>query len=129
MISVGLHSGAQGGRLAELIHRAVPYPVFLIALQEGIPEVSLAHKRWSQGETGATVLDSDMIVADLGEERDKELRQAFIDALPIACQPRGNMFALYQGWMDTLLAMLAARVTGSFTKADSSEHAARSPRA
>jgi hypothetical protein len=33
VLSVALRSGAQAGRLAELIHRAVPYPVFLIASQ------------------------------------------------------------------------------------------------
>lgn len=124
VLSVGLRSGAQANRLAELIHRAVPYPVVLILLQEGVPEVSLTHKRWSQGETGATVLDGDMIVANLGEEQDIGFRQAFMDALPIACQPRADMFALYQGWIETVLALLAARVTGVFARAESPEHAA-----
>jgi hypothetical protein len=124
VMSVGLRSGAQPGRLAELIHRAVPYPVFLIVSQGDVLAISLAHKRWSQGVTCATVLDGDTVAADLGTAQDGRFGQAFVDALPIACQPRANMFALYQGWMDTVLALLAARVIGAFATAESPEHAA-----
>ena len=124
VLSVALRSGAQAGRLAELIRRAVPYPVFLIVSQGDVLALSLAHKRWSQGETGATVLDGDTVAADLGTGQDGGFRQAFVAALPMARQPRANLFALYQGWMDTLLALLAARGTGTFATAESPEHAA-----
>ncbi|MBZ5497782.1 MAG: DUF4391 domain-containing protein [Acidobacteriia bacterium] len=124
VLSVALRSGAQAGRLAELIHRAVPYPVFLIVSEGYQLAISLAHKRWSHGETGATVLDGDAVAADLGTGQDGGFGQAFVDALPIARQPRANLFALYQGWMDTILALLAARVTGTFATAGSPEHAA-----
>jgi hypothetical protein len=124
VLSVALRSGAQAGRLAELIHRAVPYPVFLIASQGDVLALSLAHKRWSQGETGATVLDGDTVAADLGAGQDGGFGQTFVDALPMARQPRANLFALYQGWMDTILALLAARVTEAFAAAESPEHAA-----
>jgi hypothetical protein len=108
VMSVALRSGAQAGRLAELIHRAVPYPVFLIVSQGDVLAISLAHKRWSQSETGVTVLGGDMVAADLGAGQDGGFRQAFVDALPMARQPRANLFALYQGWMDTIMALLAA---------------------
>ncbi|MFH1574077.1 MAG: DUF4391 domain-containing protein [Acidobacteriota bacterium] len=124
VLSLALRSGAQAGRLAELIHRAVPYPVFLIVSQGDMLELSLAHKRWSQGETGATVLDGETVAVDLEAGQDGGFRQAFADALPMVRQPRANLFALYQGWMDTLLALLVARVTGTFSTAESPEHAA-----
>lgn len=124
VLSVGLRPGAQPARIAELIHRAVPYPVFLITSQGAALALSLAHKRWSQGETGATVLDGAPITADLEVVQDGGFGKEFVDALPIGHRPRENLYALYQGWMDTVLALLAAQVTGSFVTAESPTHAA-----
>lgn len=125
VLSVVLRADAQTGRLSELIHRAVPYPVFLIVSQGDALSVSLGHKRWSQGEAGAMVLDGDLVVLDLDPGgRDAAFVQAFADALDVARQPRAHLHALYQGWMDTAFALLAARVTGVFAMAESSSRAA-----
>ena len=123
ILSVALRPGAQSGRLSELVHRAVPYPVVLLSSQGEALGLSLAHKRWSQGEAGATVLDGALISADLGEGLNSQLWRAFGDALPMAQQPGTDLFALYQGWMDTVVALLAGRLTGSFTTPESPEKA------
>ena len=57
VLKLTLRTGAPTERLTKLVHRAVPYPVLLIAWQGDASELSLAHKRWSQGEAGKTVLD------------------------------------------------------------------------
>jgi hypothetical protein len=124
VLSAVLRADAQANRLAELIHRAVPYPVFLIALQGDALSLSLAHKRRSQGEAGATVLDGALVATDLGSGQDAGLEQAFVNALSLAHQPRANLYALYQGWMDIVLTLIAARVTGAFVIAKSPEHVA-----
>lgn len=124
VLSAVLRAGAQANRLAELIHRAVPYPVFLIVSQGDALALSLAHKRWSQGEAGATVLDGTLVVADLGAGQDASVGQAFVSALSMARQPRANLYALYQGWLDTVVALLAAQVTGAFVLVQSPEQAA-----
>lgn len=124
VMSVALRADAKAGRLAELIHRAVPYPVFLIATHGELLELSLAHKRWSQGEVGATVLDGELVIAELFKRERNEFGQAFLASLALARQPRTHLFALYQGWMDTLVALLAARVTGAFVTSESHEQAA-----
>ena len=123
VLSVVLRPAAQAERLVELFHRAVPYPMFLIATDGDSLNVSLAHKRWSQGEVGATVLDGDLVAASLEVDQDAGTKREFVDALPIGRQPRANLFALYQGWMDTVFALLVARVTGNFARAASPEHA------
>lgn len=123
VLRAALRPGAQAGRLAELIHRAVPYPVFLVSSEGDSLGLSLAHKRWSQGETGATVLDGPVLVADLGSALDAKLWQSFGNALPLARQSRTNLHALYQGWIDTVTALLAARLTGVFAPAASPEEA------
>lgn len=115
---------AQTGRIAELVHRAVPYPVLLITEAASSVALSLAHKRWSQSEAGKTVLDGDVVDADLADMADDRFVQSFQAALPLARQPRATLVALYQGWMDVLLALHAARLTGTFVTAPSAEHAA-----
>lgn len=123
VLSVELRAKAKTERLAELIHRAVPYPVFLIAdASEGLT-LSLAHKRWSQGEAGATVLDGEPVVATLSDSDPSGLQSSFQEALSLARQPRADLYRLYLGWMDTLLALLAARVTGRFAVITSPDQA------
>lgn len=111
VLRLALRPGAKAGRLVELVHRAVPYPVLLLTECDDSCGVSAAHKRWSQGEAGQTVLDGSVIAAegDAGEHW-----PALRESLPLARQPRSSMQALYQGWVDTLLALQAARVTGEF---------------
>jgi hypothetical protein len=54
-------SANKSGRLVELIHRAIPYPVVLAAAHGDTVSLSLAHKRWSQGEAGKMVLDDAVV--------------------------------------------------------------------
>ena len=64
VLRMTLREAAAGARLTELVHRAVPYPVILCvdhldmasSSTSGVT-LSAAHKRWSQGESGRTVLD------------------------------------------------------------------------
>lgn len=124
VLSVMLRAEARAERLAALIHRAVPYPVFLMVAEDARLTLSLAHKRWSQGEAGATVLDGDPVAATLTASAPDELQSTFLEALSLARQPRADLYFLYQGWIDTLLALLAGRVTGLFAVAASPDQAA-----
>jgi hypothetical protein len=124
ILTAELRADAKAGRLAELIHRAVPYPVVLISSQGGVIALSLSHKRWSQGEAGATVLEGGFVAADLPSGQDTGVERAFVDALALSRQPSANLYTLYQGWIDAVLALLAARLTGSFAEAKSPEQAA-----
>ena len=114
VLKLTFRAGARPGRLTELVHRAVPYPVLLIAWHGDTPAISLAHKRWSQGEAGKTVIDGGVVSARLEEGCAKKLTDAFYSALAMNRQPSSTLYALYQGWMDTLQALHAARVTGNF---------------
>jgi hypothetical protein len=115
---------AQTIRIAERIHRAVPYPVLLIATRGDALTISLAHKRRSQGEEGATVLDGALVIADPAAAASEDVGAAFISAIALVRQPRADLFALYQGWMDTVVALLASQLTSTFTVASSPAMAA-----
>lgn len=123
-LTLPLRAGARAARVAELVHRAVPYPVLLTARQGDATQLSLAHKRWSQGETGRTVLDGDVVAVELGNGARVEAEAAFRGALTLTRQPRASLHALYQGWMNLLLALRVAGVTGAFVVPGSADEAA-----
>lgn len=112
-----LRGGSKVSRLVELVHRAVPYPLLLVAEQGGRSGLSAAHKRWSQSETGKTVLEGGVVDVTLEEDADCGHGPAFREALALGKQSRSSLYGLYQGWIDTLLALQAARVTGVFAAA------------
>lgn len=113
VLSVALRAKAGAGRLIELIHRAIPYPIVLIEVADQGPSISLAHKRWTQNEAGKVVLDGPLIQAHPPVENGT-LAHASLTTLALARQPRAHLFALYQGWIDTLTAWQVARLTGRF---------------
>lgn len=124
VLKLTLRAGAKATRLLELVHRAVPYPVLLLLEYGKELGLSAAHKRWSQGEAGKTVLEGDVVAVGLDAECDIDRWSGFRDALALGRQPRENLLGLYQGWIDTLLSWQVARVTGTFALAVDAEHAA-----
>jgi hypothetical protein len=109
-----LRAGAKATRLVELVHRAVPYPVVLLATGGDTIGLSLAHKRWAQNEAEKTVVDGEVVATDWEVGSEAPHLACFRNALALEWQPQGTLRALYQGWMDTLIAFKAARLTGNF---------------
>ena len=124
VLSATLRPSAKGARLTELIHRAIPYPLFLIASQAGSTSVSLAPKRFSQAENAQVVLESQVTSVSLSLPQSKE-EVSFLASIPVAAQPAPNLFTMYQGWSDRVAALEAARLTGSFVLLDSPDLAAK----
>lgn len=111
VLSLTLRPSAKQGRLLELIHRAIPYPVVLFTQHADFATLSLAHKRWSQGEAGKMVLDDTVAFCELVQH---PTAPVFLASLSLAAQPRDNLMALYQGWINCLEAFQAAKITGRF---------------
>jgi hypothetical protein len=135
----GVIKPASHSRLAELVHRAVPYPVLLLFIEAQALTLSLAHKRWAQNEADKVVLDgsplSVTVSASLSEVNAADSSQpdpaavvqaesAFIDSLAVTRQPQSTLHAVYQGWVDCVQALLAARLTGSYRTPTTPEQAA-----
>lgn len=124
VLSVTLRGDAKAGRLAELVHRAVPYPVLLLLHSGQRVMLSMAHKRWAQNEAGKVVLDGNVVSVALPDDAQSAATlSAFTRALVLTSQPQATLFGLYQGWMDSVQALLAARLTGTFKAADTPEQA------
>lgn len=104
VVSVRINRAGSANKVATLLHRAIPYPlVLLIESTDGVA-LSFAHKRWAQNEQGKVVLDGD-IVNTLAHAEPAQ-------ALSLAKQPQTNLYALYQGWMDTITHCQIEQLTG-----------------
>jgi len=113
--SVSMRGAAKATRLVELLHRAALYPALLLTEHGGRPGLSAVHRRWPQSGSDRPALDGDIVRVDWTPEIDEPFRTPFLEALAITSQPRGSLFALYNGWIDTLIALQAARRTGHFS--------------
>lgn len=107
-----LRPDARTDRLVELLHRAVPHPALLLSTQGSSVQLSFSHKRWAQNEAGKIVLEGTILTQSL--TLPSQLTIAFLNAMGIDHQPRSNLKAFYQGWIDTLQALQAAQHTGIF---------------
>lgn len=124
VLHIVLRQDAKAARIAELTHRAVPYPILLLLTAQDKLTLSMAHIRWAQNEAGKVVLDGGLVAVDLNEHAPTpEVFSAFLQALSITRQPRENLRVLYQGWLDTLAAFQAAQITGAFTRSQTDEQA------
>ncbi|NYT83210.1 DUF4391 domain-containing protein [Alcaligenaceae bacterium] len=151
----GVVKPASHSRLAELLHRAVPYPVLLLVAPQMEGQsltLSLAHKRWAQNEAAKVVLDGSPISVTVAVPTSNtastslsdghasgsshldptavaDVENAFIQSLSVTRQPQATLHALYQGWVDCVQALLAARLTGSYQVPTTPEQAAKRRRA
>jgi hypothetical protein len=124
VLHIALRQDAKATRIAELTHRAIPYPLMLLLTEQGRLTLSMAHIRWAQNEAGKVVLDGEPVVVILaGDSALPDVFAAFLQALSITRQPRTNLKALYQGWLDTLTACQVAQVTGVFAQSETAEQA------
>ena len=124
VLHIALRQDAKAARIAELAHRAVPYPILLLLTAQDKLTLSMAHIRWAQNEAGKVVLDGESVAVALNEPTPApEVFSAFLQALSITRQPRENLRVLYQGWLDTLAAFQAAQLTGAFTQSQTDEQA------
>jgi hypothetical protein len=122
VLTVELRPAAKSARLIELIHRAIPYPLILATGQDGAVSLSLAHKRWSQGETGKVVIEDVRLVA-LSLDAPSNQEDAFLASIAVSRLPSQNLFTLYDGILAQFSALEASRITGTFAMPDSTEHA------
>ena len=113
---------AQAQRLRQLIHRAIPYPVLLVACASasgaGGVVLSLARKRASLGEAGKWVLADTTETHTFDPAHATAAEGQFMSSLALDQMPRSallDLSALYQGYADRVTALAVAQVTGQFS--------------
>lgn len=124
LLTLTLRPKAKANRLIALVHRAVPYPVVLMTTQDNGVHVSLAHKRFSQGEAGKSVIEDLRCTTLLEQGAASPQETAFLSNAAIAKLKSENLYALYQSWIDRVVTLDASRITGVYAPPESSEKAA-----
>ncbi len=113
VIELGLSSRKRATRIAEIVHRAIPYPVLLLLVDAEGAQVSVAHKRFSLAEKGAIIADAFLDTPWISQPL-KALDTAFLASLRLSKLSHADFYALYQDLYGRVLARNCAELTGKF---------------
>lgn len=116
VLQLELREKAKIGRLVELVHRAIPYPVALIATHQSKALFSLATKRRSEAEADKFVLEHGVDSSGLIDSEQPPIGyEMFLSALATTQQTRTNLYAFYQSWVQCILALQTATIKGTYS--------------
>ncbi len=113
VVEVVLSSRRRATRIAEMIQRAIPYPVLLVMVEGNGLCISVAHKRFSQAEKGSIVAE-DFLCSPWMEGPLSDLDRMFCDALAMSRLSHVDFYALYRDMVRAVLARMCAELTGDF---------------
>lgn len=115
LLQVSLQTPHRIGRIAEIIHRAIPYPLVVVFSWESKCALSVAHKRFSQAEKGAIVAEDVRTTRWIDLERPTALEEEFLGSLAVPHLPPTHVYAFYSALMDRCIALECARLTGRYS--------------
>lgn len=125
VLTMETRDGVNAARLAKIAHAAIPYPLILIAGDEGQAALSLAPMRRHERQGDRFVAERLATAPSVAAPPD-EIAEAFLASLAVAQQPAADLWSLYEGVIDRAEAYAAARITGVFRlPADTHEAASR----
>ena len=139
VLQVEMNSPKGHKRIAEIIHRVIPYPLFLIFKKSELREVengelrmenekdnsqltilnsqfvlSIAPKRFSQAEHGAFVAERFFTTGWMNYDGLNEREAAFIQSLAWSNMPLQNYGSLYSAWTDRFTGYECSVLSGTF---------------
>ena len=114
LLQVNLKTQKRVGRIAEVMHRAIPYPLVVVFAFGTMCALSLAHKRFSQAEKGAIVVEEFIITNWIDLSAPTLVQQAFLGSLAISTLPYTHFFTFYSALVDRLIAVECARLSGEY---------------
>ena len=112
VIDIALRSPLHATRIAELCHRAMPYPLLIVLHDpEGRVLFAMAEKRLSRDGRGTTVLEKS-VTTDWLNDADLE---PFFAAAVFTAFPGGSFVDLHAWYFERMEALNIAQVTGVFS--------------
>jgi len=123
IIQVNLKTDKRTRRICEVVHRTIPYPIFLVLAFPPRVAVSVAQKRFSRAEHGAIVAEDIRLTPWLDGDEPDPIHGQFIESLALPTLPQTDFFALYSGLVDRVAALEAARLTGEYRLGSSPQQA------
>jgi hypothetical protein len=113
-LHVDLKTQKRTGRIAEIMHRAIPYPLLIVFAFEKMCALSTAHKRFSQAEKEAIIAEDFIITDWISLSAPTPVQKEFLASLAVAGLPHTHFFAFYSAIVDRLVALDCARLTGEY---------------
>ncbi len=115
LLQVNLKQTGRMNRLAEVVHRPIPYPLFVVFVTDTTCSISLAYKRFSQAAKEAIVAEGFQATAWLDLSNPTENQAAFLESLDISTWPHTHFFAFYRAAMDRVIALACAEHSGHYS--------------
>ena len=128
LLQVTLKQAGRVGRLTEVIHRAIPYPLIVVFQSDHGCLMSLAHKRFSQAEKGAIVAEDFQATGWINLSAPNEHQMQFMASLNVSAWPHTHFFAFYSAGMERVVALACARLSGAFSLNGSAQASDRTAR-
>ena len=101
-------------RIAEMIQRAIPYPVLLVMIEGSGVCVSVAHKRFSLAEKGSIVAEDFLLTPWIALDELSQNESVFMGSLKLKELPKSDFWAMYSAFVERVLAFACARISGRF---------------
>jgi hypothetical protein len=101
-------------RLADIIHRTIPYPLLIVFKGAEWIRLSVAEKRFNKADDQAATIKEYWITGRIHEQLQDFVDKAFVEHLSYERQPRLNLKVFYKGWIEAFVAYKVSRVTGAF---------------
>ena len=114
VVTVECADGSNIDRLAEIMHRAIPYHMLLIIDEGDHAVMSVAEKRQSLAGSDKTVLELGPVNVELSPADDPGVGEAIAGALAFDSEPYTDLGGLYTGWVALAVAIRAYQRTGMF---------------
>jgi len=116
VLQVEMNSQKSHKRIAEIIHRVIPYPLMLgFYTETGDIALSIAPKRFSQAEHGAFVVERFYTTGWMNSKALKPQEAAFVASLAWGNMPLQSYGTLYNAWVDRFTGYECAVLSGTFT--------------
>jgi hypothetical protein len=114
VLHVDMKTQKRTGRIAEIMHRAIPYPLLIVFAFDKMCALSTAHKRFSQAEKEAIVAEDFVITDWIDLSAQTPVQKEFLASLAFAGLPHTHFFAFSSAIVDRLVALECARFTGEY---------------
>lgn len=114
VLQATLKSPKNASRIAEVIQRSIPYPLVLVLCCESQELLSLAPKRFSRSEKGATVAEEFVTTGWMTLAAATAPESAFVDSIALDNLPQSNYLMLYTALIERALALRSSRRTGDY---------------
>lgn len=116
VLQVEMNSQKGHKRIAEIIHRVIPYPLMLgFYTESGDIALSVAPKRFSQAEHGAFVAERFYTTGWMNSEVLNDQESAFVASLAWGSMPLQTYGSLYSAWTDRFTGYECSVLSGTFT--------------